>query len=446
MPQKVLIVDDEAELRIAIVEFLEQRSYEVTEAGSCKTAVYEFRRNRPDAVILDYSLPDGTALDVLRQLQTIDATVPTIILTGHGSIDLAVTAVKMGAEQFLTKPVELSALALVLERALENQRNRQKQLAGNTRQLREAIDPFAGESDAIRQLADQATRVASADCPVLITGETGAGKGVLARWLHEHGLRANEAFVDINCAGFARELLETELFGHEKGSFTGAINSKLGLFDVAHRGTIFLDEIGDMDLQLQPKLLKVLEEKSFRRVGDVRDRQVDTRLIAATHQDIGALVREKMFRADLYFRINTVVLKVPALHERLQDISLLANRILEKTAAELGRPNVSFAPDAVDAMRTYAWPGNLRELRNVIERAVLLSDQDVLQRRHLQFEVASTSEKVGHDLTLTLVDLERRHIECVLAAENGHVERTAVRLGIPRSTLYHKVKFFGLSE
>ncbi len=393
IPQKILVVDDEAELRSAIADFLKSRGFDVYEAESCKSAICEFRKSRPDSVILDYALPDGNALDVLRQIHSIDATIPIIILTGHGSIDTAVAAVKLGAEQFLTKPVELSALAVVLERALENQRNRQKQLAGHTRQQREAIDPFVGQSEIIHNLKDQATRVAGADCPVLITGETGAGKGVLARWLHEHGPRSREAFVDINCAGFARELLETELFGHEKGSFTGAINSKLGLFEVAHRGTIFLDEIGDMDMQLQPKLLKVLEEKTFRRVGDIRDRRVDTRLIAATHQDIATLVHEKKFRADLYFRINTVVLKVPALHERLQDISTLAERILGKTAAELSRPNVRLAQESIDAMRKYAWPGNLRELRNVIERAVLLTDQDVLQPKHLHFEPAPTSCK-----------------------------------------------------
>jgi DNA-binding NtrC family response regulator len=445
MPQKVLIVDDEAGLRIAITEFLAQQKFIVAEADSCKTAVSEFRRVRPDCVVLDYSLPDGNALDVLRQCQAIDATVPIIILTGHGSIDVAVTAVKLGAEQFLTKPLELSTLVVVIERALENQRNRQKQLARSTRQLREALDPFAGESNVIRNLADQAQRVSGVDCPVLITGETGTGKGVLARWLHENGPRVNEAFVDINCAGFAHDLLETELFGHEKGSFTGAISAKVGLFEVAHRGTIFLDEIGDMDLQLQPKLLKVLEEKTFRRVGEVRDRQVDTRVIAATHQDIAALVHEKKFRPDLYFRINTVVLKVAALRERLQDISSLAESILKTTATELSRPNVSFAPEAIEAMRAYAWPGNLRELRNVIERAVLLSDVDVLRRKHLQFEPEPPHEKNAYDLTLTMEALERYHITSVLAAENGHVERAAARLGIPRSTLYQKVRLFGLN-
>jgi DNA-binding NtrC family response regulator len=442
MSDKLLIVDDESDLRAAIAEFLKQRSFEVAEAGTCKTAVYEFRRTRLDAVVLDYSLPDGTALDVLRQLQNIDSTVPVIILTGHGSIDLAVTAVKMGAEQFLTKPFELSALAVVVERAIENQRNRQKHLAGTKRQAREKTNPFTGSSRAIQVLSDEAMRIATADCPVLILGETGSGKGVLARWLHDNGPRTKETFVDVNCAGFARELLETELFGHEKGAFTGAITTKQGLFEVAHRGTIFLDEIGDMDLQLQPKLLKVLEQKTFRRVGDVRDHQIDTRVIAATHRDLAQSVTEKKFRADLYYRINTVVLRVPPLRERLADIGELAIELLQKLTAELGRPVITFNSDALDALRSYAWPGNVRELRNVIERALLLSECDSLGPCHLRFDNQPSARTTLYNSHLTLEQIEALHIQRVLAEESGHVERAAGRLGIPRSTLYQKLRTF----
>jgi DNA-binding NtrC family response regulator len=443
VPHKVLIVDDEAELRSATSEFLAQRGFEVTEAASCKDAIYEFRRNKPDAVILDYSLPDGTAIDVLRQLHSIDSTVPTIILTGHGSIDLAVAAIKLGAEQFLTKPVELSALAVVLERALENQRNRQHTLATGVVIRRSALNPFVGVSKAICRLAEQAERVAKSDTAVLILGETGSGKGVLARWIHENGPRRKQPFVDMNCAGFAQELLETELFGHEKGAFTGAISNKMGLFEVAHHGTVFLDEIGDMDLQLQPKLLRVLEEKRFRRVGDTQDRQIDTRLVAATHQNLSELVAKSKFRSDLYFRINTVVLSVPALRDRIEDIEPLAEELLSRLSQELGRPDLALDPKTIDALRRYMWPGNIREMRNVIERAALLADENVLQPQHMQFEPDVTTppgSNTAYSTRWTLEQMEREHIRRVLDEEGGHVTRAATRLGVPRSTLYYKLK------
>jgi DNA-binding NtrC family response regulator len=287
--EKILVVDDEAGVRFGIGDFLESQGYEVGEADSCQGMLDIFRTSRPDAAIVDYMLPDGHALDLLPRLRDIDPTVPLILLTAHGSIDLAVRAVKEGAEHFLTKPVELSALLAILRRTLENRRNRQRQLASKSRQTREEVDPFLGTSAAIRQLAEQVRKVLVTESPILIQGETGTGKEVLAKWLHNHGPRAEEAFVDLNCAGLSRELLETELFGHEKGAFTGATASKSGLLEVAHRGTVFLDEVGDMDPQVQPKLLKVLEEKGFRRLGDIRDRHVDTRLIAATHQDLSLL-------------------------------------------------------------------------------------------------------------------------------------------------------------
>src|ERR1700722_2261789 len=246
------------------------------------------------------------------------SSVPLILLTGNGTIEMAVQAIKEGAEQFLTKPVQMAAIAVVLERALKNQRNYQKQLAGKAKERRESVDPFVGVSPAIRQVAEEAEKVCGSQCPVLIAGETGSGKGVLARWLHDHSARSEEAFVDLNCAGFGRELLESELFGHEAGAFTGAVTKKLGLLEVAQRGTVFLDEIGDMDLQVQPKLLKVLEEQRFRRLGDVQERRWDIRLIAASHENLADLVRTKKFRSDLYFRVCTVSIRVPALRERLE--------------------------------------------------------------------------------------------------------------------------------
>ncbi|MEP6922423.1 MAG: sigma-54 dependent transcriptional regulator, partial [bacterium] len=437
---RILIVDDEPGVRFGIRDFLEMQGYEIDEADSCRDAQNLFRTSRPDVVIADYMLPDGTALDLLPRLKEINPDTPLLILTAHGSIDLAVRAIKEGAEQFLTKPLELPALTMILKRLLENQRNHHKQLASKTRQVRRAIDPFIGQSPKIRALAEQSKRVLATESPVLILGETGSGKGVLARWLHDNSPRAEEAFVDLNCAGLSRELLETELFGHEKGAFTSATASKQGLFEVAHRGSIFLDEIGDVDLQIQPKLLKVLEDNRFRRVGDVRDRQVDVRLIAATHQDIGQLVRERKFREDLYFRVSTIPLAFPALRERVEDIPIMAEYLLDKVANDLGRGEIKLEPDCIKALQAYSWPGNVRELRNVIERAVLLSEQKSITLRDLHFDGNSNHRSAYIDSSLTLIELEKQHIERVLQEENGRVEKAAARLGIPRSSLYQKIK------
>jgi DNA-binding NtrC family response regulator len=442
---KILVVDDEAGVRFGIRDFLEASGYNVAEAESCQAAIEIFQVARPDAAIIDYLLADGNALELLPRLKGIYPEIPLVILTAHGSIDLAVQAVKEGAEQFLTKPVELPVLLVMLQRLLQEQRNRQKQVVGTSRQARRAVDPFLGTSVAIRQLAEDASKVVGSESPILIRGETGTGKGVLARWLHDHSSRSDEAFVDLNCAGLSREFLETELFGHEKGAFTGAVASKTGLLEVAHGGTVFLDEVGDMDLQIQPKLLKALEEKQFRRLGDVRDRRVDIRLIAATHQDLGQLVQEKKFRSDLYFRINTILLVVPPLRERGEDILILARLLLQTLAAQLGRSVMTLTPDAEQALRTHSWPGNIRELRNVLERAVLLSDQQVLGRKDLRFDDASGTEASAPDTDLSLQELERQHIKRVLAKEQGHVESAAKRLGIPRSTLYQKIKQYQIT-
>jgi DNA-binding NtrC family response regulator len=443
---RILIVDDEPGVRFGIRDFLELQGYEIDEAENCREAQDIFRTSRPDVVIADYMMTDGTALDLLPRLKEINPDTPLLILTAHGSIDLAVRAIKEGAEQFLTKPLELPALATILKRLLENQRNRHKQLASKSRQVRLAIDPFIGESPKIKALAEQAKKLLATESPLLILGETGSGKGVLARWLHENSTRAEEAFVDLNCAGLTRELLETELFGHEKGAFTSATASKQGLFEVAHRGTIFLDEIGDVDLQIQPKLLKVLEDKRFRRLGDVRDRQVDVRLIAATHQDLGQLVRERRFRDDLYFRVSTIPLAFPPLRERVEDIPTVAQYLLEKVAADLGRGEIKLEPESVKALQSYSWPGNIRELRNVIERAVLLSEDRNISIKDLHFDGNSASRSTYLDSNLTLSELERQHIERVLREEQGRVEKAARRLGIPRSSLYQKLKKYQLDS
>ena len=445
--KKIVIGEDDRAVRGALSEYLKSLDYEVIEAMNCAGIREAFRTNCPNAAILDYSLPDGSALDLLPQLRQSHPSVPVIVLTGNGTISLAVQAIKEGAEQFLTKPVQMSAIAVVLERALENQRNHQKQLAGKAREKRESVNPFPGTSESIRRVAEQAEKICSSHLPVLITGETGSGKGVLARWIHQHGPRAEEPFVDLNCAGFGRELLESELFGHEAGAFTGAVQRKLGLLEVAQRGTAFLDEIGDMDLPVQPKLLKILEEKRFRRLGDVQERQLDVRLIAASHQDLGQLVREKRFRSDLYFRVSTVVLHVPALRERMEDIPILARYFFERVASDLGRQHLELSDSALERMMTYSWPGNIRELKNVIERSVLLANGDAIRARDLHLEFGDRAPvESDDDSRLTWKEMERRHVQRALLAERGNVARTAVRLGMPKSSLYYKLKTFGLQQ
>jgi DNA-binding NtrC family response regulator len=443
--KRILIGEDDRSLRFALSEFLQAQDYQVSEAISCEAIRQSFRTSTPDAAILDYSLPDGTALDLLPFLKQSYGSVPLILLTGNGTIELAVQAMKEGAEQFLTKPVQMAAIAVVLERALKNQRNHQKQLAGKVKEKRESVDPFVGVSPAIRKVSEEAEKVCGSHCPVLIAGETGSGKGILARWIHDHSQRAEEAFVDLNCAGFGKELLESELFGHEAGAFTGALQRKLGLLEVAQKGTVFLDEIGDMDLQIQPKLLKILEEKQFRRLGDVQERQLDIRLIAASHADLAQLIRDKKFRSDLYFRVSTVVLRMPALRERTEDIPLLAQHFFQRMAVELGRIHLNLSDRTLETLTTYSWPGNIRELKNVMERAVLLATGDTIHPRDLRLEYVSGAPGSNEDESrLTFREVQRLHIQKVLTSERWNVARAATRLGMTRSSLYNKIKSFGI--
>ncbi|MBN2370754.1 MAG: sigma-54-dependent Fis family transcriptional regulator [Vicinamibacteria bacterium] len=440
MPEHtLLVVEDEAIEREAIRRFFKAKGYQVLESGNASRAEELFRAAYPEIVILDYALPDRDGIEVLRRLHEADPTVPVIILTGHGSIDLAVRAVKDGAAQFLTKPVELPALQVIVERLIENRRNHQLTLAGRARRSRETLDPFLGESAAIRALAERARRVAASSVPVLIQGETGAGKGLLASWIHENGPRATETFVDLNCAGLARELLETELFGHEKGAFTGAVAAKVGLFEIANRGTLFLDEIGDVTPEIQAKLLKVVEEQRFRRLGDVRDRQVSVRLIAATHHDLARRAQEGTFRSDLLYRINVIPLHLPPLRERGRDVITLANLLLARCRAEIGRFDVRLSPSAERALETHHWPGNIRELRNVIERAVLLGRGAVLEADDLEIDARHKVMGPRPD-EMSLKEVERRHIIDVLASQKGEVAAASSILGLSRSALYQKIR------
>ncbi|HVP50343.1 MAG TPA: sigma-54 dependent transcriptional regulator [Candidatus Bathyarchaeia archaeon] len=444
---RVLLVDDDSVIRFSIRHYLEMRGLQVTEAESVQTAREKFASATPDAAIIDFSLPDGDGLELLEHLKNADPDVPVIVLTGQGTIEAAVRAIKEGAEQFLTKPVELPALHTLLLRAVENKRYRQQSMVSKSKARRERLDPFLGSSAAIRRLQELAHRVVSSESPILIQGETGSGKGVLARWIHEHSPRADEVFMDLNCAGLEREFLETELFGHERGAFTGAVHAKPGLLEVADRGTVFLDEIGDIDPSVQPKLLKVLEAKQFRRLGDVHDRTVDIRLISATHRDMKELVRQHLFREDLFFRITIIPMRIPPLRERSEDIPVLAEDILRRIATERGSDGIALDEKAITSLQQYGWPGNIREMRNVLERAAQITQRNTLTIRDLELQHQMPAPQNGNgnghhttDTKLTLREVEARHIEAVLEEEDGSIDRAAKRLGISRSSLYNKVK------
>jgi DNA-binding NtrC family response regulator len=443
---RVLLVDDEPDIRLGLGRLLRAKGYDADEAGTCQQAEAAFAASPPDVAIVDEQLPDGSGVDLLPRLKALQPDVPVIVLTAHGSIALAVRAIKEGAEQFLTKPVDSQAILVLLERLVEERRNRRKQLASRPREGRTAEDPFLGVSAPIRRLAEEARRVLDSERPVLIQGETGTGKGVLARWLHDNGPRRQEPFVDLNCASLSRDLLDSELFGHEPGAFTGASRSKLGLLDVADHGTLFLDEIGDMDVAVQPKLLKALEEQRFRRLGDTRDRSVDVRLIVATHQDLGALIPAQKFREDLYFRISTLPLIVPPLRDRREDIPVLARHLLGRFAAELGRGSAVLSASALSDLQAYRWPGNIRELRNVLERALLVGERDnEISSEGLRFGISMAPPRPRDEPLPTLEEVERAHIARVFEAEGRRADRAAHRLGISTSSLYQRLKRYGIS-
>lgn len=443
--RKVLLVEDDDDLRRAYASHLSNNNFLVDEAEDVSGADRAFRETTPDVAILDFRLTGGTALELVRTFKELEPAVPIIVLTAYGSMELGVSLIKEGVEQCLSKPIDSAALLMIVRKLLENSRNQQKQRANMVRRKRVVLNPFLGESIAIKRMQEAAVKVANSQSPVLIQGETGTGKGVLATWLHENGPRAEEPFVDLNCAGLTREFLESELFGHEKGAFTGAVTAKPGLLEVAHRGTIFLDEIGDIDPNVQPKLLKVLEDKKFRRMGDVRDRFVDVRLLAATHQDLRHLIETKAFRGDLYFRISTVPLAIPPLRERRDDIPHIARTLLARICSDMARAPAELSESAIERLRSYYWPGNIRELRNVLERALLFTDRSGLEPSDFSFEPQSQTRSDSYKPSWTLEEVERFHIASVFAAEQQNVEKTARHLGMAKSTLYQKLKALNLT-
>lgn len=442
MSREILIVDDEAAIRFGISKFLRTAGFLVTEAATCRDAEVKFSPGAFEAVLLDYRLTDGDSFPLLSSFKRADPGLPVVMLTGLVSIELAVEAMKRGADHFVTKPVEHLFLKECIERLIEGRRARSRAAVDSLRS-EPAMNPFIGSSAGMRELEIQARNLLDSDSPILILGETGVGKGVLANWLHQNSLRRDEAFVDFNCAGISRELFESELFGHERGAFTGAVTAKTGLLEVGNRGTFFLDEIGDVDIAVQPKLLKVVEEKRFRRVGDVKDRSVDVKFVAATHRDLGKMRQAGTFRDDLYFRLSALPLRIPALRERHEDIVPIARAILENLGARRGRrPQLDGKLEPI--LTSYAWPGNLRELRNVLERTLLLSASDRIERLALEEQDPPPTRAIPSDPSLSLGEVERRHIVHVLDAADGRVDTAARILGISRSSLYNRLREYGI--
>ena len=445
---KVLIVEDEPAQSRFLCRIFQGRPYQVECAASVAMALEALLRFRPEIILLDYQLPDGTASDVLRCIKR-GETLPPIIITSSSSIELAVSLVKEGADQFLVKPVDPMALLALCERTLEQAHLHLVARAPAHLEPKPSLNPFYGVSPAIRALETRVRKLLAVSVPVLLYGETGTGKTVLARWIHQQTRRREHAFVEMNCAGLSRELLESELFGHEKGAFTGASAPKVGMIELADRGTLFLDEIADLDLHVQAKILKAIEEKTFHRLGDTRSRSVSFGLIGATHQNLEELLPSGHFREDLYYRISTIQLTLPALRNRREDILMLARLILTQIAARWEVGPLQLSSGAEHRLRSHDWPGNLRELHNALEAAILTRRGPVLEAEDVSLGGSRARTMNGPEALLeatglTLEEVERRYILRVMEAMGFKVDPAAIALGIHRNTLYTKLKGYGV--
>lgn len=444
MTRSVLLVDDDPAVLTALGAFLETAGYEVFHEATGQGAIERFTRQLPDVVVLDLQLPDIPGLEVLQQLRDHEAVV--ILLTGHGDIETAVEAMHLGAENFLTKPVEIPHLRIAVDRAYDKVRLQRAVDLYRSRSTQEAGLASLGVSPQMREVRRQVELLASgAGTSVLLTGETGTGKSFVARMIHELSDRAKEPFVDVNCGGLTATFLASELFGHEKGAFTDAKERKQGLFEIADRGTIFLDEIGDLAPDLQPKLLRVLESKTFRRVGGNREISVDVRVVAATNRDPNSLVEEGGLRQDLFYRLSVLPLHIPPVRERTsEDVLVLIETLLAELAAEKANGQPEIESTALEHLLAYSWPGNVREIRNVLERALILARGcPKIKLEHLPVEIcrATRAQTSSHE-SLTLGEFERQHIEEALHHHDGNRTHTARELGISRATLIKKIKIY----
>jgi DNA-binding NtrC family response regulator len=477
----VLLVEDKESLRVMLRRALEAQGHEVLEAQDEAEAVQHLRQSRPAVVLTDLKLPAGDGFGVLRAAKELDPELQVVVMTAYASIQDAVTAMKEGAMDFLAKPVDPDHLILMVERAIAQRRMLSEyMLLKEELAERRGAPRIIGEDPHLRQVSQQLHRAAATDATVLLQGESGTGKELFARALHALSPRADGPFVAINCAAIPETLLETELFGHEKGAFTGASARKPGRFEAAHRGTLFLDEIGELSLALQAKILRALEEKQFERVGGTASLHVDTRVVAATNRNLKTSVAAHQFREDLYFRLSVFPITVPPLRERLGDIPILARHFVERFCREMNKPTLRLAPGAIDELCGYAWPGNVRELQNCIERAVILSEGDTIHPRHLSLTFApprpggragdgasgpaesagaregapaaaadpwaqiDLSGTMGEALRRVTTAVERRKVEQALREAGGSKERTAETLQISYKALLQKLREYGV--
>src|SRR3954453_17556253 len=461
-PAQILIVEDKDSLRTMLRHALERQEHAVIEARDQPEAVRMLQQSQPALGLSDLRLPDGDGFGVLRASKEIDPDVPVIVMTAYGSIEDAVTAMKEGALDFLAKPVDPDHLLLLVSRALEQRRlGTENLLMKEELAVRRGAPQLVGDDSSLRKVFASLQRAAATDTTVLIEGESGTGKELFARSLHALSPRADAPFVAINCAAIPDTLLETELFGHEKGAFTGAVSRKPGKFEMAHRGTLFLDEIGDLPLSLQPKILRALEEKRFERVGGTTPLQVDVRVVAATNRNLKAAVAARQYREDLYFRLSVFPIVIPPLRDRPNDVPTLARYFFDRFCRSLNKRSLVLSPAAEDDLRTYAWPGNVRELQNCIERAAILTEGDTIHPRHLNLSfrdptlAAPVDEDGGPwskiDLSGTLADaskrtlleVERRKITQALK-EGGSPGAAAEILQVSYKALTAKLKEHGL--
>jgi DNA-binding NtrC family response regulator len=456
----VLIVDDERTLARSIKIFLTESGYEAEVAEDAEHALDLLERLRPDVVFADVRLPGMSGIELLRRIREFDPATPVIMMTAYGTIEGAVEAVKLGAFDYLKKPVDLEELRLLADRARETSRLKQELSYYRRRAAVGGDLSFAGvigESPAMQAVMDQARQIAALDetPPVLITGETGTGKGLVARTIHASGTRASRPFIEVNCTALPATLMEAELFGHERGAFTDAKESRIGLFEAAQGGYLFLDEVGDIELPLQGKLLRAIEERTVRRVGGVRDRKIDVRILAATNRDLDREAQRGQFRKDLYFRLAVILLRLPPLRERGADVLLLAKHFLRRLSAKYGKDVRRIDARAQEVLLSYPWPGNVRELSHVIERAVLWSRGPTLEVEHLSLTSpaeppvvrdAETQPAAGPPADVDLASWEKALIERALREAGGNQTKAAQRLGVTRDTLRYRLKKFGIQQ
>ncbi len=453
MKPAILVVDDEPGVRSALSGVLRDEGYQVDAVESGEACLDRLTRAAYDVVLLDVWLPGADGLSTLARIRERQLDVPVVMISGHGNIESAVRAIKLGAFDFIEKPLSLEKTMLVVRNAL-----RQRRLEVENRALRARVDrhlQMVGESYAMRQLREQVAMAAPTNGRVLIYGGNGTGKELVARTVHALSRRRTGPFVEVNCAAIPEELIESELFGHVKGAFTGAIGDRRGKFEAADLGTIFLDEIGDMSVKTQAKVLRVLQEQVVEPVGGTSGVRVDVRVLAATNKELLAEIRAGRFREDLYFRLNVIPIFVPPLHDRKEDIPLLAEHFMGGFAREYGRRMKTLDATAVSALQEYSWPGNVRELRNVIERLIIMVPGDTIGARDLAFlegpfvpysEPSSSDEGVeGLTLQAARSRFEREFIMKALSAQNGNISRTADALGVERSNLYRKMRALGIA-